>query len=82
MLADHSKLKLMPSLVEQNKAIPELEENDKSSDSDSEIIENDYEDVETENNSPKFYNEKDMKQNLIMKKEILVISMKKKELIF
>ena len=59
MLADHSKLKLMPSLVEQNKNIPELEENDKSSDSDSEIIENEsYEDIETENNSPKFYNEK------------------------
>ena len=33
MLADPSKLKVLPSLVEKNNSIPELDENEKSSDS-------------------------------------------------
>ena len=56
LIADQSKLKIMPSLVEQNKNIPEFEELDKSSESN--IIENESdEEIETEINSPQFYNE-------------------------
>tara|TARA_Y200000002_G_C22653519_1_gene652440 strand:- start:295 stop:1716 length:1422 start_codon:yes stop_codon:yes gene_type:complete len=58
MLADPSKLKVLPSLVEKNNSIPELDENEKSSDS--EIIENEsYEEIETLDNSPEFHKEEE-----------------------
>lgn len=68
MLADHSKLKLMPNLIEQNNNnLPKLDEDNRSSDS--EIIANDSSDIVDEddddsvNNSPNFYDDEDNKQN-------------------
>ena len=67
MLADHSKLKLMPNLIEQNNNnLPKLDEDNKSSDSeiianDSSDIDDDDDDDDSVNNSPQFYD--DNKQN-------------------
>ena len=68
MLADHSKLKLMPNLIEENNNnLPKLDEDNRSSDS--EIIANDSSDIVDEddddsvNNSPHFYDDEDNKQN-------------------
>jgi hypothetical protein len=65
MLADHSKLKLMPNLIEQNNSnLPKLDEDNRSSDS--EIIANDSSDIEDDdsvNNSPQFYDDDNNKQN-------------------
>lgn len=67
MLADHSKLKLMPNLIEENNNnLPKLDEDNRSSDS--EIIANDSSDIVDEdddsvNNSPHFYDDQDNKQN-------------------
>ena len=59
MLADHSKLKIMPNLIEQNNNnLPNIDEDNRSSDS--EIIENDSSDIDNEdsvNNSPQFYDD-------------------------
>jgi len=66
MLADHSKLKIMPNLVEANNNIPSFDDDKNRSDSDSEIVDNfndDYNDessnnsVSSNNSSPKFHNE-------------------------
>ena len=58
MLADHSKLKLMPNLIEQNNSIPRLDEEDEEnrSNSDSEIINNDSSEDDIQN-SPNFYDD-------------------------
>ena len=66
MLADHSKLKIMPNLVEANNNIPSFDDDKNRSDSDSDIVDNfndDYNDessnnsVSSNNSSPKFHNE-------------------------
>jgi len=60
MLADHSKLKIMPNLVEQNNNnLSKLEEEDDNKSSDSEVIENDTSDNESIHNSPQFYQDND-----------------------
>ena len=69
MLADHSKLKLMPNLIEQNNNnLPKLDEDNKSSDS--EIIANETSDIDDDDddddsvhNSPQFYNENNQQNN-------------------
>ena len=67
MLADHSKLKIMPNLVEANNNIPSFDDDKNRSDSDSDIVDNfnDNDDndessnnsVSSNNSSPKFHNE-------------------------
>ncbi len=59
MLADHSKLKIMPSLIEQNNNLPSLDEDNRSSDS--EIIENESDEIDYPSESPKFYNNEENK---------------------
>jgi len=64
MLADHSKLKLMPNLVDGHSNLPSLEEDKNKSDSDSEVLDN-FEDDDVDddnssssrNSSPKFHND-------------------------
>ena len=64
MLADHSKLKIMPSLIEQNNNLPSLDEDNNSSDS--EIIENESDEIDSPSESPKFYNNEEENKNKIL----------------
>lgn len=59
MLADHSKLKLMPNLVEENNNLPKLEEEeDNRSITESDVIDNESSDNSNQN-SPNFYDNND-----------------------
>lgn len=61
MLADHSKLKIMPSLIEQNNNLPSLDEDNKSSES--EIL-NESDEIDSPSESPKFYNNEEENKNV------------------
>lgn len=63
MLADHSKLKIMPSLIEQNNNLPSLDEDNRSSDS--EIIENESDEIDSPSESPKFYNNNEQESKIL-----------------
>ena len=63
MLADHSKLKIMPSLIEQNNNLPSLDEDNRSSDS--EIIENESDEIDSPSESPKFYNNNEQENKIL-----------------